>query len=179
MNNTQGHGGSRLGAGRKRKPAAEKLAEGNRGHRPIKVIPVGDIPETQATEIIQPAEWLRAETKNASANQGGKIFGQTWQWIKDRRCDHVITTAQVEQYASNVARFIQCEEALNIFGLLAKHPTTGQPIASPYVAMRKEFLRQANTIWAQIFQIVQQNSEVPVGGNHNDDIMAQILSGKI
>ena len=179
MANATGHGGARLGSGRKRKPAAEKIAEGNRGRRPIKVIPCDGIPAEQAVDMITPAEWLTAETKNAQRNLGGKVFEETWKWIKDRRCDHVVTINQVEQYASNVARFIQCEEALNTFGLLAKHPTTGQPIQSPYVIMRREFQRQANMIWAQIFQIVQQNSEVPVNSNHNEDIMGQILSGKI
>ena len=179
MSNAPGHGGARLGAGRKRKPAAEKIMNGNPGRRPVKIIPCDGIPESQAVDMISPAEWLTAETKNAQRNLGGKVFEETWKWIKDRRCDHVITVNQVEQYASNVARFIQCEEALNLYGLLAKHPTTGQPIQSPYVIMRREFQRQANMIWAQIFQTVQQNSEVPVNGNHNEDIMEQILTGKI
>jgi|LSQX01.3.fsa_nt_gb hypothetical protein len=179
MAKATGHGGARPGAGRKRKPAAEKLMDGNPGKRPIKVIPCDGIPESQGVDMITPAEWLTAETRNAQRNLGGKIFKETWKWIQDRRCGHVVTINQVEQYASNVARFIQCEEAINQFGLLAKHPTTGQPVQSPYVIMRREFLRQANMIWAQIFQTVQQNSEIPITGNHNEDIMEQILTGKI
>ena len=32
----------------------------------------------------------------------------------------------------SVSRWIQCEEAISEFGMLAKHPTTGNAIASPY-----------------------------------------------
>jgi hypothetical protein len=95
MKSTTGHGGARLGAGRKRKPAAEKIINGDPGKRPIRVIPCDGIPVEQAVDMISPAEWLTAETKNAQRNLGGKIFEETIKWIKDRRCEHVITVSQV------------------------------------------------------------------------------------
>ena len=173
------HGGSRNGSGRKRKPLAEKLLE-NKGRRPIKYIPNEAMSDIEVAEVPEPSEWLADPTKNTQRDSvATKVYQATWRWIKERRCDHLITQIQIEQYAASVARYIQAEEGLSAFGLLAKHPTTNMPIASPYVAMSEKFLKRANQLWAQIFQIVQQNCEVPVGGSGQKDIMDMILDGEI
>ena len=172
-------GGARTGAGRKRKPLADKL-ENNAGRRQIKYIPNEAMSEIAGEVIPPPSEWLQDQTKNTQRESvAGKIYEATFKWIRDRRCDHLITKDQIEQYAASVARYIQCEEGISAFGLLAKHPTTNAPIASPYVAMSERFLKRANELWARIYQIVKENCEVPVGKNHNEDIMEQILTGKI
>ena len=174
-----GHGGARVGAGRKRKPLAEKLVD-NPGKREIKYIPNEVLADIKAEDIPKPSEWLKDETKNTQrANVATEIYESTWIWIKERGCDHLITKEQIEQYASSVARYIQCEEGISAFGLLAKHPTTNMPIASPYVSMSEKFLKRANLLWASIYQIVKENCEVPVGKSHNESIMEQILTGKI
>ena len=81
----------------------------------------------------------------------------------------------IEQYALYMQRWIQCEEGINQYGLLAKHPTTQLPIASPYVNMGISFLKQANVLWLQIYQIVKDNCETPIGANPNDDLMERLL----
>ncbi len=50
----------------------------------------------------------------------------------------------------SVARWIQCEEAITEYGFLAKHPTTGNAIQSPYVAMSQNFMSQTNRLWMEI-----------------------------
>jgi hypothetical protein len=57
----------------------------------------------------------------------------------------------------SVARWVQCEEAISEYGFIAKHPTSGSPIASPYVSMSQNYMKQTNQIWYQIFQIVREN----------------------
>jgi len=47
----------------------------------------------------------------------------------------------------SVSRWIQCEECITEFGFLAKHPTTGNAIPSPYVAMSQSFMKHANNLW--------------------------------
>ena len=47
----------------------------------------------------------------------------------------------VEQYAMSVSRWIQCEEIVSSTGFLAKHPTTGAAIASPYVSMSQSYMK--------------------------------------
>ena len=49
------------------------------------------------------------------------------------------------------------------------------PIASPYVNMGLAFLKQANVLWLQIYQIVKDNCETPLGSNPNDDLMERLL----
>ena len=61
-----------------------------------------------------------------------------------------------EQYAVSVSRWIQCEECISEYGFLAKHPTTGNAIASPYVSMSQQYMKQVNQIWYQIYQVVKE-----------------------
>lgn len=172
-------GGARVGAGRKRKPLAEKL-ENNAGRRQIKYIPNEAMSDIAVEVVPPPSAWLSDDTKNTQRqSMAGKVYEDTFKWIMERKCDHLVTKEQIEQYAASVARYIQCEEGISTFGLLAKHPTTNAPIASPYVSMSERFLKRANDLWARIYQIVKENCEVPVGKRDNEDIMEQILTGKI
>lgn len=81
--------------------------------------------------------------------------------------------------AEEVYRWIQCEEAISEFGFLAKHPTTGNAIASPYVAMSQTYMKQVNQVWYQIYQIVKENCAVEYGGrNPQDDLMERLLTAR-
>ena len=37
------------------------------------------------------------------------------------------------------------------------------------------FLKQANVLWLQIYKIVKDNCEIPIGANPNDDLMERLL----
>ena len=63
----------------------------------------------------------------------------------------------------SVARWIQCEEAVSEFGFLAKQPS-GTVISSPYVTMGREYMKQANAAWFQIYQIVKENCVAEFSG---------------
>ena len=172
------HGGLRVGAGRKRKALVEKLAN-NTGKREIKYIPNEAMSEIEGEDVPPPSEWLNDKTKNTQRESvAAKVYEDTWLWLKERRCEHLVTKEQIEQYSASVARYIQCEEGISVFGLLAKHPTTNMPIASPYVSMSDKFLKRANLLWAQIFQIIKENCEVPIARDPNDEVMLKLLMGK-
>ena len=96
--------------------------------------------------------------------------------LKDRGCERLVNTQLIEQYAMSVSRWIQCEECISEFGFLAKHPTTGNAIASPYVSMSQQYMKQVNQIWYQIFQVVKENCSQPFSGNTpQDDVMERLL----
>ena len=79
----------------------------------------------------------------------------------------------------SVARWIQCEEAITEYGFLAKHPTTGNAIQSPYVAMSQNFMSQTNRLWMEIYQIVKENCSSEYGGaTPQDDVMERLLSAR-
>ena len=77
------------------------------------------------------------------------------------------------------ARWIQCEEALTTYGLLGKHPTTGQPMASPFVTIGQGYMNQTNRLWGEIFQIVKENCATEYGGDTpQEDVMERLLFAK-
>lgn len=143
--------------GRPSKALAEKLANGNPGHRPIKVMSLPDIPEFEGADMPKPRDYLKARQKNGTELEAAKIYEETWKWLKERGCEQHVSTQIISQYAMSVARWIQCEDAISEFGFLAKHPTTGAAITSPYVAMSTNYMKQINQQWAVIFSIVKEN----------------------
>ena len=172
-----GHGGSRAGAGRKKKALSEKLLDGNPGKAPLTKMQFGMTDNGLTGEDMPPvSEWMKQVTKNSQQNLAPQIYEDTWKWLHERGCDQYVKKELIEQYALYMQRWIQCEEGINQYGLLAKHPTTQMPIASPYVSMALSFSKQANLFWMQIYQIVKDNCETPIGGsNPNDDLMERLL----
>jgi hypothetical protein len=79
----------------------------------------------------------------------------------------------------SVARWIQCEEAVSEFGFLAKKPT-GTVFSSPYVTMAREYMKQANLAWYQIYQVVKENCTVDLGDKSpQDDVMERLLTARM
>jgi len=171
-----GHGGARPGSGRKKKPLAEKIIDGNPGRKPMTKLQFNITDALHGEEMPPVSEWMTQVTKNSQQNRAAEIYASTWQWLHERGCEQYVKKELIEQYALYMQRWIQCEEGVNQYGLLAKHPTTQMPIASPYVSMGLNFLKQANVLWLQIYQIVKDNCETPIGGSTpNDDIMERLL----
>jgi hypothetical protein len=178
-----GRGGARVGAGRKKKPLAEKLLLGGNGHHTVtKLKNPSKIPDNVMAGADMPpiAEYLQKTAKGTSEKIVPLVYAKTVEWLKKRGCEQYVNTDLIEQYALYLSRFVQCEEGVNTYGLLAKHPTTGAPIASPYVSMGLQFSKQANIYWQQIFQIVKENCSESVGKdlNPNDLLMEQLMRGK-
>lgn len=174
-----GHGGARIGAGKKKKPLADKILESNPGKRKLTVLEFAE-PAALTGEDMPPArEYLAAVQKNGKVLIGTEIYETTWQWLSARGCAALIPAQLIEQYAMAVSRWMQCEEAITEYGFLAKHPTTGQAMQSPYVAMSQSFGKQANNLWYQIYQIVRENCSAEYkGATPHDDMMERILSSR-
>jgi len=163
-----GQGGYRIGSGRKK--SAENIGENALKNK---------FKELKGEDIPKPDSYLSMQTKGASENCAGKIYEKIWIWLQERGCDVLITPNQVEQYAMSVARWIQAEDAIHTFGFLAKHPTTGAPISSPYVKIAQDFMKQSTNLWLQIYGVVKENCIEYANNNNvnaNDDMMEMILS---
>ena len=77
------------------------------------------------------------------------------------------------------ARWIQCESITSELGFLAKHPTTGAAIQSPYVAIADKYMTQANRLWSEIYQIVRENCTGEYGrASPQDDVMERLLRAR-
>ena len=174
-----GHGGARTGAGRKKKPLADKILEGNPGKRKLTILEFTDTPDLAGEDMPPAREYLSSTQKDGRPLIAEEVYTVTWNWLNARGCAALIPAQMVEQYAMAVARWIQCEEYITEYGFLAKHPTTKAAIQSPYVNMSQSFGKHANTIWYQIYQIVRENCATEYKGNApHDDIMERLLSGR-
>ena len=165
-------GGARVGAGRKSKALTDKINEGLSAS-------VMNFPETDALvgEDVPPVkDFMKANQKNGKDFLAEEIYKETYEWLKARGCEKAVYSELVTQYAMSVSRWIQCEEAVSEYGFLAKHPTTGNAIASPYVSMSQSYMKQVNQIWYQIFQVVRENCSSDFSGTPIDDTMEKLLT---
>ena len=164
-------GGRRVGAGRKPKSLIEKIGEG----RDVDVLD-GKTGKLKAYCSPEPEDYMRQKQKAGIDLHAERAFIEVCSWLKDRQCLELVNPYLIKQYAMSVARWAQCETALNEFGLLAKHPTTGAPIASPFQAMANSYLKQAESLWYSINQVVKENCSTPYLGSPQDDLMAMLLN---
>ena len=173
-------GGARIGAGAKKKPLADKITEGNPGKRPITVISFNDAAEKlEGQEMPKPSEMLSAVQKDGKPLVAAEIYEKTWAWLHERGCASLVSPQLLERYAMSAARWIQCEEAVTEYGFLAKHPTTGNAMQSPYVAMGQNYMSQTNRLWMEIFLIVKDNcSREYSGESPQDDLMEKLLTAR-
>ena len=165
--------------GRPAKPLADKLTDGNPGKRPLTVL---EFPKAEIAELEAPSppaflnEASRAEAPYLSANE---IFDRTVKWLETTGCLGMIPMDYIEEYALCKTRWLECEAMNAKHGLLAKHPTTGQPMQSPYVQMALTYLKQADSAWSKLFEIVKASCTTDYKADDpNADVMERLLSLK-
>lgn len=162
--------GVRVGAGKKSKSLQEKIVDGQ-----LADLKIGE-DTFEEFNPLPPKEYLTAEQKGGSKLCTELIYFETYRWLKSVGCERIVTKQLVEDYALAKARHIQAEEILSKFGLLAKHPTTGEPTTSPFVKMSIEYNKQATQIWCQIYAIVKENSaKGQIGSNDQSAKMDKLL----
>lgn len=177
-------GGRRVRAGVKPQPLAEKIAEGKSAKilqfedGDVEIPDLPDAEDLRGEDMPKPSDYLSAKQRDGKPLGADIIFRETWLWLKERGCEKLVNPRLLESYSQAFARYIQCEEAVSSFSLLSKHPTTGSPIASPFVAMSNAYQKQANLIWYEIFDIVKQNCTTDFTGNPQEDAMEMLLRSR-
>lgn len=151
-------GGRRAGSGKK---PTKKFDDLNNALVGITELPSPE--EIEGADCPEVDEFMKATQKDGSNLEAEHIFQTTYVWLKKRGCEKLVSKQLIEQYAMSVSRWIQCENALSTYGFLAKHPTTGAAIASPYVQMGQAYMKQINATWYQIYQIVKDNGTADAG----------------
>ena len=169
-------GGARVGAGTKKKPLADKIADGNPGRRKPLVI---DFENNSRFKRSAHAEAICHALRHAEGRQDAgrrRNLRIHLKWLAERGCASLVSPQLLKRYAMSVAHWIQCKEAVTEYGFLAKHPTTGNAIQSPYVAMNQNFMSQTNRLWIEIYRIVKENCSGEYGGaSPHDDVMERLL----
>lgn len=165
-------GGARPGSGPKMKALTEKINNG----AAAMVMELPEPAEMDGAEMPPVKDYLKAKQKGGRDLCAAEVYRDTWNWLKERGCERLVSIQLINQYAMSVSRWIQCEESISEYGFLAKHPTTGNAIASPYVAMSQQYMKQVNQVWYQIYQIVKENCSVEwQGATPQDDVMERLL----
>ena len=168
-------GGARVGAGRKSKALTDKIADGRLDGVMILPAPAS----LEGVEVPPVKEYMKASQKNGIDLCAEDVYNELWKWLTERNCEKLVNGQLLEQYAMSVSRWIQCEQCISEYGFLAKHPTTGSAIASPYVMMSQSYMKQINQIWYQIYQVVKENCSVEYGGSTpHDDMMERLLNSR-
>ena len=173
-------GGARPGAGRKKKSLQEKIETGNPGGRKLQIldIPIG-FEDPEAVDMPEPMAYLSARQRDGKPLGADDVYRKTVAWLTGIRCEKLVSPQLIEQYSVCVSRYRQCEDAINSLGLIGKHPTSGKPIQSPFVAMSHNYMKQANIVWAEINQIVKENCTVDYStGNPEEDMMEALLRAR-
>ena len=134
-------GGARPGAGRPRKALTEKIAEGKSAE--VMMQPT----DIESAETPPVREFMQELQRDGTKLLADEVYTETYQWLKERSCEKIVSRQLVEQYAMSISRWIHCEQIVTKYGYISKHPTTGAAIASPYVAMSQNYMKQANQIW--------------------------------
>lgn len=181
-------GGRRVRAGDKPQALTDKITKG-------KVAKVLEVPDLKPESIFEvedldgaadlygedmpsPSDYLSTRQKDGKPLGADLLFIETWRWLKDRGCEKFVNPRLIEAYAQAFTRYIQCEEAMSLYGLLGKHPTTGGATTSPFVQMSLAFQKQANLLWYEIFDIVKQNCTTNYAIDPRKDIMEALLTAK-
>ena len=168
-------GGARPGTGPKRKPLADKIMDGT-----AETATVLQQPDALVGEEMPPVkEFMTMMQKNGETLCAKDVYTETWNWLKERGCEKLVNPVLLQQYAMSVARWIAVEVFISETGYLARHPTTGNAIASPYVSMSRDYMKQVNQIWFQIYQVVRENCSVEFGSTSpQDNLMERLLSAR-
>ena len=99
---------------------------------------------------------------HCSATRADKeVLKDTLKWLDSRGMKNAVSMQMVEQYAFSVARWIHLERLISKYGYIAKHPTTGAPIQSPYVAMAQSYMKQVIAIRSEINLQLKESRPAP------------------
>ena len=160
------------------RPAKSLVDKYNAGD-PANVMELPDPDDLIGRDMPRVKDFMKEDQKSGKPLMAEEVFNETWTWLCDRGCEQLVSTQMVEQYAMAVARWIQCEQDISEYGFLAKHPTTGNAIASPYVAMSRDYAKQMNAAWYSIFEVVRANSLTAFEGpTPQDDVMEILLRSR-
>ncbi|MGN0624208.1 MAG: P27 family phage terminase small subunit [Oscillospiraceae bacterium] len=163
-------GGARVNSGRKSSSLDTKII------REDKASALPAPAELHGVDMPSVKSYLKTKQQSGKKFRAKDVYIDTYNWLKNYGCEKIVSSQMIEQYAICVARWIACEEFISETGFLAKHPTTGAAIKSPYVDMSITYMKQANQVWYQIYQIVKENgSQNIVGTVSNDDTMEMLL----
>ena len=109
-----------------------------------------------------------------------KLYQATVEWLTCLGCVNYVPHHLIEEYAVCKARWLECELQEQRNGLLTEHPTTKQPIKSYYVDIGITYLKQADTAYNSILEIIRMYASSSYNNlDSKNDCMEKLLNMKI
>ena len=136
------------------------------------------LPDDLGVEMPEPSAFLSSVQSDGRSFGAADIYKKTWDWLKQYHCAAYVSPQLIERYAVSAARWEQCEEMTSKLGMMAKHPTSGKPVASPFVEMGISYMNQSLKLWNDIVQIVKTYGYGTDGGESSDlseDFMGRLI----
>lgn len=161
-----GRGGARIGAGRKPKSLRDKINEG-----------VENVPpkiKKNQSKIKNPKSYLTEKQKDDSVTFARQVYREVYQWLEKNNCAETILPQMAENFAQAIARHIQAEQLISKTGFLA-YSATGAIVVTPLVKISLDYLKAAQNVFYQIYQMAKANS---FSLADDGDPMEQILQFK-
>jgi hypothetical protein len=85
-----------------------------------------------------------------------EIFREIYEKVQSANCAHLFTTAQLERYAQQFARYIQLEQLVSKYGFMATD-RKGNIVAIPLEALRQSNLKILNGMDEDINRVLREN----------------------
>lgn len=194
-----GHGGYRVGAGRKKgdvnskilkgkvenmtpmilqktKEEIEKLSEVNDMAEIDDIEKASDIIEVEEKDMPKIEDYLKKMERDGKPLGADYEYKKMWRWLKKLKCDKLVNPKLIELYSINAARSKQCHEKISDLGLVIKN-AQGNPIASPFALMAISFEKAMNNQLMIINQIVKDNRDASyLNYSEKESEMERILS---
>ena len=108
-------GGARPGAGRPRKALTEKIAEGKSAE--VMMQPA----DIESAETPPVRDFMKELQRDGTKLLADDVYIETYQWLKERSCEKIVSRQLVEQYAMSISRWIHCEQIVTKYGYISNY----------------------------------------------------------
>ena len=104
-------------------------------------------------------DWMVAAQENGEELTAASIYAELDEWMRMYHAYAAVPPLLLQQYAMCVARWVQAEQALSKYGLLALKADKSA-MESPYAKVGREYLKQANNLWYSINQLIAKSGVI-------------------
>ena len=168
-------GGARKNAGRKPKPLAQKLAEGNPGKRPLKKVEF----ENTSYDPTKPPRYLAMlEKKHGDSIVSPlEIYQEAMDYLEPTGCLHLIPKQLVREFVMANYYAVQSHFELSTSANVGID-NKGAVVVTSYAKFMQDQQKQVMYVWDKIWDIVSRNSE-RVLEDPEHEMLSLILGGRI
>jgi hypothetical protein len=172
-------GGYRPGAGRPRKPLADKILEGNPGKRELKKVGLETGKEKASKKSNSKPKTAKRKPKKAknveflenskdcgiSVPTVSEVYKSFSEWLDEIKCKDFVAPNLIEDFAINRSAYFECEYQCRAKGRVVRGKR------SPYVQFAIDYNKRAMAIYSEIWRVISENSEKPLNNEGFMDML--------